>query len=91
LSLATASTVAQVGIIGFVGLVAHHLVRETIPVDQRQLLVAAPICGGALLQAADLLSRWAIRPSELPVGIVTASLGGMYLIVLLWRRARDAG
>ena len=66
LSLATATTVAQVGVVGFVGLVAPHLVRESLHVNQRQLLIAAPLCGGALLQAADLLSRWVIRPAELP-------------------------
>jgi iron complex transport system permease protein len=90
LSLATATAVAQVGIVGFVGLVAPHLVRESIRVSQRQLLIAAPLCGGALLQAADLVSRWAIRPAELPVGVVTACLGGTYLIVLLWRRVSNA-
>ena len=80
----------QVGVVGFVGLVAPHLVRQSLHVNQRQLLVAAPLCGGALLQAADLVSRWAIRPAELPVGIVTACLGGTYLIALLWRRSRHA-
>jgi iron complex transport system permease protein len=90
LSLATATTVAQVGVVGFVGLVAPHLVRESVQLSQRQLLIAAPLCGGALLQAADLVSRWAIRPAELPVGVVTACLGGAYLVVLLWRRARNA-
>jgi iron complex transport system permease protein len=90
LSLATATAVGQVGIIGFVGLVAPHLVRESFQISQRQLLIAAPLCGGALLQAADLVSRWAIRPAELPVGIVTACLGGAYLVFLLWRRARRA-
>ncbi len=88
LSLATATTVGQVGIVGFIGLVAPHLVRESLHASQRQRLVAASLCGGALLQMADLVSRWAIRPSELPVGVVTACLGGSYLVVLLWRRAR---
>jgi iron complex transport system permease protein len=88
-SLATAAVVGQVGIVGFVGLVAPHLVRQTLTVNHRQLLLAAPLCGGALLQAADLLSRWIIRPTELPVGAVTACVGGVYLIVLLWRRNRD--
>jgi iron complex transport system permease protein len=90
LSLATANTVCQVGLVGFVGLVAPHLVRQTLHVSQRQLLVAAPVCGGALLQAADLISRWAIQPAELPVGVVTACLGGCYLVLLLWRRTRNA-
>ncbi len=89
LSLATAASVSQLGTVGFVGLVAPHLVRESLPVNQRQLVLAAGLCGGALLEAADLLSRALLRPAELPVGIVTACLGGAYLVVLLWRRSRD--
>ena len=89
LSLATAAAVGQVGVVGFVGLVAPHLVRETLSVNHRQLLIGAPLCGGALMQAADLLSRWIIRPAELPVGAVTACVGGSYLAFLLWRRSRD--
>ena len=88
-SLATAATVGQVGVVGFVGLVAPHLVRETLSVNHRQLLIAAPLCGGALLQAADLVSRWVIRPAELPVGAVTACVGGSYLVFLLWHRSRN--
>ena len=87
-SLATATAVGQVGVVGFVGLIAPHLVRETLSVNHRQLLIAAPLCGGALLQAADLASRWVIRPAELPVGAVTACVGGSYLVFLLWRRSR---
>jgi iron complex transport system permease protein len=87
-SLATAAAVGQVGVVGFVGLVAPHLVRETLSVNHRQLLIAATLCGGALLQGADLVSRWAIRPGELPVGAVTACVGGSYLVLLLWRRSR---
>lgn len=90
MSLGTATTVGQVGIVMFVGLMAPHLVREMLAVNHRQLLVAAPLCGGALLQAADLLSRWIIRPAELPVGAVTALVGGAYLVFSLWRRNRDA-
>ena len=88
-SLATAAAVGQVGVVGFVGLVAPHLVRETLSVNHRQLLIGAALCGGALLQAADLVSRWVIRPAELPVGAVTACVGGAYLVVLLWRRSRE--
>jgi iron complex transport system permease protein len=89
LSLATAAAVGQVGVVGFVGLIAPHLVRETLSVNHRQLLIAAPLCGGALLQAADLVSRWIISPAELPVGAVTACVGGSYLVYLLWRRSRN--
>jgi iron complex transport system permease protein len=88
-SLATAAAVGQVGVVGFVGLVAPHLVRETLSVNHRRLLIGAPLCGGALLQAADLASRWVIRPAELPVGAVTACVGGVYLVILLWRRSRN--
>jgi iron complex transport system permease protein len=88
LSLATAAAVSQAGVVGFVGLVSPHLVRESVHVNSRQLIIAAPLCGGVVLQAADLVSRWVIRPGELPVGIVTACLGGSYLVVLLWRRAQ---
>jgi len=88
-SLGTATAVGQVGIVGFVGLVAPHVVRETLSVNHRQLLIGAALCGGALLQGADLLCRWIIRPAELPVGAVTACVGGTYLVFLLWRRSRD--
>lgn len=88
LSLTTAAAVSQVGEVGFVGLVAPHLIRESTHVNSRQLVIAAPLCGGALLQAADILSRWIIRPSELPVGVLTACLGGSYLVLLLWRKAQ---
>lgn len=88
-ALATSTSVGQVGIVGFVGLIAPHLVRETLSVNHRQLLIAAPLCGGALLLAADLVSRWILRPAEIPVGAVTACVGGSYLVILLWRRSRN--
>lgn len=88
LSLATGAAVAQVGVVSFVGLIAPHLVRQTATMDHRRLLWSAMLCGGTLLQCADLLSRWLIRPAELPVGVLTACLGGGYLLVLMWRRGR---
>jgi len=88
-SLATAASVAQVGVVGFIGLVAPHLARQRLHGTHRQLLMAAALAGGVLLLAADVLSRWVVRPAELPVGAVTACLGGAYLVALLWRRSRD--
>lgn len=88
-SLGTAATVGEVGLVAFVGLMAPHLVRQTLTVNHRQLLLAAPLCGGALLQVADLISRSISRPAEVPVGAVTACIGGAYLALLLWRRNRD--
>ncbi len=87
LSLVTAVSVGQVGVVGFVGLVAPHLVRQLMHVNHRGLLLMAPLMGGLLLQSADLLSRAIWSPMDLPVGAVTACIGGVYLVGLLWRRS----
>lgn len=86
LALATAAAVAQAGLIAFVGLVAPHLVRPWAGARHAHLLMAATAMGGALMMVADVLSRWLIAPQELPVGVLTAVLGGVYLLVLLHRQ-----
>ncbi|MBV8503637.1 MAG: iron ABC transporter permease [Paucibacter sp.] len=86
-ALATAASVAQAGMIAFVGLVAPHLVRSLAPTTHGRLLLLSALVGGALLLGADVLSRALIAPQELPVGIVTALLGGCYLLVLMQRRS----
>lgn len=91
LALATGAAVAQCGLIAFVGLVAPHLVRSWGPCTHRALLLLAPLAGGVLLLAADVLARWVIAPQELPVGVVTALLGGSYLLWLMHRRPRGLG
>lgn len=91
LALATGAAVAQCGLVAFVGLVAPHLVRSWGPCTHRSLLLLAPMAGGALLLAADIGARWVISPQELPVGIVTALLGGSYLLWLMHRRPRSLG
>ncbi|MCW5632852.1 MAG: iron ABC transporter permease [Rubrivivax sp.] len=83
---ATALAVSQAGLVAFVGLVAPHLVRRHAPGAHGWLLAASAGMGAALLLAADVLSRAVIAPQELPVGVVTAVLGGIYLFVLLRRR-----
>lgn len=85
MALATAAAVAQAGLIAFVGLVAPHLVRSWGPGTHRSLLLLAPLAGGVLLLAADIVARWVIAPAELPVGIITALLGGGYLLYLMHR------
>jgi iron complex transport system permease protein len=85
LSLATALAVSQAGMVAFVGLVAPHIVRRAAPGAHRWLLLASAAMGGVLLLAADVLSRALIAPQELPVGVITAVLGGLYLFVLLRR------
>lgn len=91
LGLATGAAVAQTGLIAFVGLAAPHLVRSIAPVPHGRLAVLAALMGGVLLMAADVLARWLIAPQELPVGVLTAVLGGTYLLWLMHRRSRGAG
>ncbi|MDQ2777959.1 MAG: iron ABC transporter permease [Pseudomonadota bacterium] len=86
LSLGTALAVSQSGLVAFVGLVAPHLVRRNAPGRHGWLLLASAGMGAALLLVADVISRALIAPEELPVGVVTAVLGGCYLFWLLRQR-----
>ena len=86
MALATGAAVAQVGLIAFIGLVAPHLVRARVRPTHRWLLPLAALTGGVLLLAADVLARWLLAPRELPVGVLTAVLGGGYLLLLMHRR-----
>ena len=88
LTLATGVAVAQAGLIGFVGLAAPHVVRRVLPMTHRALLLTSSLCGGALLLWADVVARSAWAPRELPVGLITALLGGTYLLMLIHRRTR---
>ncbi len=87
LALATGIAVAQVGLIAFIGLVAPHLVRSFARPTHRGLLPLSAATGGVLLLAADVIARWALAPQELPVGALTAVLGGGYLLWLMHRRS----
>jgi len=82
MGLATATAVAQTGLIAFVGLVAPHLVRARFTGRSASLLVLSALMGGVLLTTADVLARGLWAPQELPVGVLTGILGGGYL---LWR------
>ncbi len=86
LSLGTALAVSQAGLVAFVGLVAPHLVRRNAPGPNGWLLMASAAMGAALLLVADVFSRALIAPEELPVGVITAVLGGGYLVWLLKQR-----
>ncbi|MGE4242692.1 FecCD family ABC transporter permease [Ramlibacter sp.] len=86
LALATGAAVAQVGLVAFIGLVAPHLVRAAVKTTHRWLVPLSALAGGVLLLAADVLSRWVFAPQELPVGVLTAVLGGGYLLWLMHRR-----
>ncbi len=87
LSLGTALAVSQAGLVAFVGLVAPHLVRRSAPGPHGWLLQASAGMGAALLLGADVVARSLIAPQELPVGVVTAVLGGCYLLWLLRQRS----
>jgi iron complex transport system permease protein len=86
MALATGAAVAQAGLVAFVGLLAPHLVRRRVTVTHGALLVLSALAGAVLLGAADVAARVAIAPRELPVGLLTAVIGGVYLLVLLRRR-----
>jgi iron complex transport system permease protein len=85
LALATGTAVAQTGLIAFVGLAAPHVVRARLKTGQGALLWLSSLMGGVLLMAADVLARALIAPQELPVGVLTAVLGGGYLMWLMHR------
>jgi iron complex transport system permease protein len=85
MALATGTAVAQTGLIAFVGLAAPHLVRSVAKTTHGRLIFLSSLMGGTLLMAADMLARWLIAPQELPVGVLTAVLGGGYLLWLMHR------
>ena len=91
LALATGTAVAQTGLVAFVGLAAPHLVRAAVQVAHGRLMLLASLMGGVLLAAADLLARGLLAPQELPVGVLTAALGGTYLLWLMHRRTAQGG
>jgi len=84
-ALLTAASVATCGVIGFVGLVAPHVVRLTVGSLHRTLLPVAFFLGGSFLVLSDVIARTAARPLELPVGVVTALVGVPLFAVLLRR------
>jgi len=87
-SLLTAGAVAVSGLIGFVGLMTPHMVRLVLGPDHRALLPASLLGGAIVLVLADLAARTILAPVEIPVGIVTAVLGGPFFIWLLVRGRR---
>lgn len=82
-ALVVGVSVSFVGMIGFVGLVTPHLIRLWLGADYRRLLPCAAWLGAFLLMAADLISRLAVAPAELPIGVVTALLGAPFFLWIL--------
>ncbi|HNP27439.1 MAG: iron ABC transporter permease [Nitrospira sp.] len=90
-ALLTGAVVSFSGIIGFVGLIVPHAVRLVLSADHRLLLPAAGFVGGMFLMVADTLARTVLSPSEFPVGVVTALVGGPVFLYLLTTRNIRAG
>lgn len=88
---ATGASVAVSGGIGFVGIVVPHLLRLVIGPDHRYLLPAAALLGATFLLVVDALARVVVAPAELPIGIVTAAIGGPFFLWILLRRRGQLG
>ena len=81
--LAAAASIAVAGIVGFVGLIVPHMVRNIVGGDYRKLVVGCVFAGPALMVAADIGARLALNPVQIPVGIVTGLVGGPYFLYLM--------
>jgi iron complex transport system permease protein len=86
-SLATGAAVSLGGPVGFIGIVVPHLVRLMVGADHRVVLPAATLFGAAFLVLCDLVARTVMAPLEIPVGIVTALIGGPFFLWLLVRKS----
>ncbi len=87
-SLLTGVVVALSGAIGFVGLILPHVVRFLVGSDHRRVLILGIPVGAAFMVWADLIARTVVAPQVLPVGVITAGVGGPLFILLLIRRTR---
>jgi len=85
-ALAAGLAVAVGGVIGFVGLVAPHIVRWRIGPSHARLAIYAALFGGAMVAALDGVARAVVPPSEIPLGLITALVGGPFFLALLARR-----
>jgi iron complex transport system permease protein len=85
-SLATGAAVSLAGPVGFIGLVVPHLVRLVVGSDHRLVLPASALVGAAFLIGCDLVARTVLSSGELPVGIVTALIGGPFFLWLLAKK-----
>ena len=88
-SLLTGSVTALTGPIAFLGLIVPHALRLRIGADHRLLLPASFLLGGGFLVICDTISRTVLAPTEIPVGVITAMLGGPFFIWLLRSKRRS--
>jgi iron complex transport system permease protein len=90
-ALATGASVSLTGVIGFVGLVTPHIVRMLFGPAHAALLPTSILLGASLMLAADIIARTIAAPAELPIGIVTAAIGGPFFLWLLMRGRAKGG
>ena len=90
-ALLTGVAVAFAGIIAFVGLVVPHIIRMALGPSHRGLLISSAVGGGALLAIADLLTRTIVQGADLPIGMLTALVGGPFFFGLLYQQRRRSG
>ncbi|SFR69831.1 FecCD family ABC transporter permease [Halogeometricum limi] len=88
--LAASAAIAVAGIVGFVGLIVPHVVRNLVGSDYKRLVVGCLFVGPALMVLADVGARLAMAPTQIPVGIVTGLVGGPYFLYLM-RRQQNLG
>ena len=90
-ALAVSIGVALTGVIAFIGLVVPHLIRLTMGSMHQTVIPASALLGGMLLLVADTASRSLLAPAELPVGILTALMGGPFFVLLIMRKKGRLG
>lgn len=91
ISVATAGSVCVTGSISFVGLIVPHIMRLIVGPDHKLLLPVSAIAGAIFLVVCDLISRVAVMPNELGVGIITALIGAPYFLYLLMKSRKEGG
>ena len=82
-TLMVAIITSFVGVIGFVGLIVPHIVRQLVGSDHKKLLPMSMLVGASVLLLADLAARLLLAPSEIPIGIITSLVGAPLFIFLL--------
>lgn len=88
-SLVTAVCISFLGIIGFIGLIAPHIMRRIIGNDQRFLIPGSALAGSLILLFSDTIARIVMRGFSLPVGAVTAILGAPFFLYIIFRSRKD--
>jgi iron complex transport system permease protein len=85
--LCASAAIAVAGLVGFVGLIIPHMVRNIVGSDYKQLLVGCIFLGPALLVGADVAARLTLSPTQLPVGVITGLVGGPYFLYLMRKKS----